>query len=200
MFSDYTRKVPSFSGYEIKNEWKMSKKAQEKSLVIKDKKVGGATGLQKNRLERLMNDPDKPVHIPQKRESKLKDPDALGEYVRNVMGSSAGAGSGDFHIYRGIRRRENQREGFRRAMAEKEKSTNEFNEWLDTTRSAEAAKTAKKAAKRKRLKEAKKLAKEELKEAGEKKKAKTTDSAAKADNEEEEDEAANDDEDQEEEK
>ena len=28
-------------------------------------------------------------------------------------------------------------------MAEKEKSTNEFNEWLDTTRSAEAAKTAK---------------------------------------------------------
>ena len=69
--------MPSFSGYEIKNEWKMSKKAQEKSLVIKDKKVGGATGLQKNRLERLMNDPDKPVHIPQKREAKLKDPDAV---------------------------------------------------------------------------------------------------------------------------
>jgi len=160
LFSDYTRKVPSFSGYEIKNEWKMSKKAQEKSELIKEKKVGGATGLQKNRIDRLMSDPEKPVHIPKQRELKLKDPDALGEYVRNVMGSSAGAGSGDFHIYRGIRRRENQREGFRRAMAEKEKATTEYNEWLEKTRSEEAAKTAKKAAKRKRLKEAKKRAKQ----------------------------------------
>jgi len=160
LFSDYTRKVPSFSGYEIKNEWKMSKKAQEKSELIKEKKVGGATGLQKNRIDRLMSDPEKPVHIPKQRELKLKDPDALGEYVRNVMGSSAGAGSGDFHIYRGIRRRENQREGFRRAMAEKEKAASEYNEWLEKTRSEEAAKTAKKAAKRKRLKEAKKRAKQ----------------------------------------
>ena len=55
--------------------------------------------------------------------------------------------------FRGIRRRENQREGFRRAMAEKEKAASEYNEWLEKTRSEEAAKTAKKAAKRKRLKE-----------------------------------------------
>ena len=55
----------------------MSKKAQEKSELIKEKKVGGATGLQKNRIERLMNDPEKPVHIPKKREAKLKDPDAV---------------------------------------------------------------------------------------------------------------------------
>ena len=56
-------------------------------------------------------------------------------------------------FFRGIRRRENQREGFRRAMAEKEKATTEFNEWREKTRDEEAAKTAKKAAKRKRLKE-----------------------------------------------
>merc|ERR1712131_299896 len=119
-------------------------------MGIKEKKVGGATGLQKNRIDRLMSDPEKPVHIPKQRELKLKDPDALGEYVRNVMGSSAGAGSGDFHIYRGIRRRENQREGFRRAMAEKEKAASEYNEWLEKTRAAEAEKTSKKAAKRKK--------------------------------------------------
>ena len=38
-------------------------------------------------------------------------------------------------------------------MAEKEKAASEYNEWLEKTRSEEAAKTAKKAAKRKRLKE-----------------------------------------------
>ena len=71
--------MPSFSGYEIKNEWKKSKKAQEKSEILKEKKVGGATGLQKNRIERLMADPEKPVHIPKKRELKLKDPDAVSK-------------------------------------------------------------------------------------------------------------------------
>ena len=45
--------------------------------------------------------------------------------------------------FSGIRRRENQREGFRRAMAEKEKNKKEFDEWLETTRNAEAEKTSK---------------------------------------------------------
>ena len=47
------------------------------------------------------------------------------------------------NIFSGIRRRENQREGFRRAMAEKEKNKKEFDEWLETTRNAEAEKTSK---------------------------------------------------------
>ena len=46
-------------------------------------------------------------------------------------------------IFSGIRRRENQREGFRRAMAEKEKNKKEFEEWHETTRAAEAEKTSK---------------------------------------------------------
>ena len=45
--------------------------------------------------------------------------------------------------FSGIRRRENQREGFRRAMAEKEKNKKEFEEWHQTTRAAEAEKTSK---------------------------------------------------------
>ena len=47
------------------------------------------------------------------------------------------------NFFSGIRRRENQREGFRRAMAEKDKHKKEFEEWHETTRAAEAEKTSK---------------------------------------------------------
>lgn len=36
-----------------------------------------------------------------------------------IVGSSAGAGSGEFHVYRHLRRREYQRQDFMDAMAEK---------------------------------------------------------------------------------
>ena len=65
----------------IRNEWKKSKKAEEKSEEksegLAGKKIRGYSDLQKNRIERLMADPEKPVHIPQSREWKLKDPDAV---------------------------------------------------------------------------------------------------------------------------
>ncbi|CAG5111204.1 Oidioi.mRNA.OKI2018_I69.chr2.g5534.t1.cds [Oikopleura dioica] len=156
--------LPCNPGFVIRNEWKKSDKAADKSENLI--KINNYTDIQRNKLDKLFENVDKPVSIPAKKEWKLRDPDATqNEYVRNVMGSSAGAGSGDFHIYRGIRRRENQREGYRRAMQKAEDDKKEFNDWLEKTRTAEAEATKKKADKRKKKKAAKKAAIEAAKKA-----------------------------------
>lgn len=60
---------------------------------------------------------DKPVYIPEPRSDK-KSPH-VPEFVRNVMGSSAGAGSGEFHVYRHLRRKEYARQKHIQLKAEK---------------------------------------------------------------------------------
>ncbi|EGW01850.1 PRKR-interacting protein 1 [Cricetulus griseus] len=74
-------------------------------------------------------------------------------------GSSAGAGSGEFHVYRHLRRREYQRQDYMDAMAEKQKLDAEFQKRLEKNKIAAEEQTAKRRKKRQKLKEKKLMAK-----------------------------------------
>ncbi|KAL0994480.1 hypothetical protein UPYG_G00122790 [Umbra pygmaea] len=112
---------------------------------------------QRLKLERLMRNPDKPAPIPDR--PKEWNPRAPPEFVRDVMGSSAGAGSGEFHVYRHLRRREYQRQDFLDKMTEKQKMDLEYLEKVEKNQQAADDRTAKRKRKREKLKQKKLLAK-----------------------------------------
>lgn len=126
----------------------------------KKKKPKTAYDIQRIRLEKLMNNPEKEVVIPEKDEiSKLPKCFQPPEYVNNVWGSSAGAGSGDFHLYRAVRRRQYAREKFMNVQAKIEKKDQEYREKVEMNEKEAEERTAKKRAKRLKKKEKKKKAK-----------------------------------------
>ncbi|KAF7661236.1 hypothetical protein LDENG_00266470 [Lucifuga dentata] len=145
---------------------------------------------QRLKLEKLMRNPDKLAPIPDR--PKEWNPRAPPEFVRDVMGSSAGAGSGEFHVYRHLRRREYQRQDFLDTMAEKYHKDQEYLDKVKQNQEAAEERTAKRRKKREKLKQKKltaKKAKEETKnknEEGDKR-------SASSEEEEEQDREADDD-------
>nr|CAG8445928.1 2860_t:CDS:2 [Entrophospora candida]CAG8589642.1 16046_t:CDS:2 [Entrophospora candida] len=98
--------------------------------------------LQRLQVERLLQRIDKPVTIPEIQDKpKLKPPKDI---VRNVQGSSAGAGSGEFHVYRAHRRREYTRIKLMEEETAKEEEKREFEEKIASIKEQEELKTAKK--------------------------------------------------------
>ncbi|RUP34607.1 hypothetical protein BC936DRAFT_138529 [Jimgerdemannia flammicorona] len=118
--------------------------------------------LQKKQLERLLKRVDKPVIIPDA--PKTKEIKAPKDIVRNVQGSSAGAGSGEFHVYRAHRRREYARLKMLDETAKKvllysapihdpqTEEQLEYDQKLEQMRAEDEARTAKKRAKRQKKK------------------------------------------------
>jgi hypothetical protein len=78
--------------------------------------------------------------------------------IINVMGSTAGAGSGEFHTFRGFRAKEYARLADMERERKAEKEQKEWEEERAAEQTEQDTKTSKKAEKRKRKKEAKKAA------------------------------------------
>lgn len=113
-----------------------------------------------NDVEALFAKPDREISIPGSKSTSLSAPP---EIVANVQGSSAGAGSGEFHVYKASRRREYER---LRAMDEEVQKEADEKEFL--ARKAEQEKKDAEKTERNRAKRAKALARKQKAKQGKK--------------------------------
>ncbi|KAG6832594.1 hypothetical protein H0H92_014430 [Tricholoma furcatifolium] len=110
---------------------------------------------QKSQLDRLLKDPQKPAFVPAP--PKEKTIRAPREMMKNVQGSSAGAGSGEFHVYKASRRREYERLKLLEDSTQKEITDAEFERKRREAEEAAEAKTAKNRVKRQKKKDRAKM-------------------------------------------
>jgi hypothetical protein len=107
-------------------------------------------------LEQLAKFEDKVQQLAERQEAKESELEVVP--IINVMGSTAGAGSGEFHTYRGYRAKEMARlEGFEREK-KLEVAQRQWEQERDEAAAAVEAKHAKSAAKRNQKKEKRKAA------------------------------------------
>jgi hypothetical protein len=116
---------------------------------------------QASQVEALFAKPDRDIHIPGS--ALAKNPSLPPEIVSNVQGSSAGAGSGEFHVYKASRRREYER---LRAMDEEVKKEEDEQDFAK--RKEELEKKDKEKTEKNRLKREKARLRKEKAKKGEK--------------------------------
>ncbi|KAJ6115590.1 hypothetical protein N7523_006007 [Penicillium sp. IBT 18751x] len=95
-------------------------------------------------IETLFKDPSKEIKLPEssnpRTSSSLAPPP---EIVTNVQGSSAGAGSGEFHVYKASRRREYERLRLMQSEVEKEKENADWEKQREEAKRKDDEKTEK---------------------------------------------------------
>ncbi|KAJ5577683.1 uncharacterized protein N7459_006647 [Penicillium hispanicum] len=110
---------------------------------------------QANQIETLFKDPSKEVQLPgtskQRTSSSLVPPP---EIVANVQGSSAGAGSGEFHVYKASRRREYDRLRLMQSEVDKEKDDANWEKQREEAKRKDDEKTEKNRRRREKKKAA----------------------------------------------
>lgn len=115
------------------------------------KRALGPIDEQAKTVEALFAKPDVEIKLPSSTISTFKAP-APPEIVANVQGSSAGAGSGEFHVYKASRRREYERLRAMDDEVRKEKDGEAFERERREREERDAEKTRKNREKREKLK------------------------------------------------
>jgi hypothetical protein len=111
-------------------------------------------------LDALFARPDQEIRLPDpERDQQRRRAAPLPEIVSNVQGSSAGAGSGEFHVYKAARRREYERLRLMDEEVAKERQAADFESAKKERESKDDEKTRKNRAKREKKMKARQKAK-----------------------------------------
>lgn len=105
---------------------------------------------QASQVDALFANPDREIRIPDGTKARTLAPPP--EIVTNVQGSSAGAGSGEFHVYKASRRREQERVKAMEEEIRKEKDIAEFEQQREEQEAKESKRSSKNKARRDKAK------------------------------------------------
>jgi hypothetical protein len=110
-------------------------------------------------VDALFAKPDKPIELPPAGGAAKQELPPPPEIVTNVQGSSAGAGSGEFHVYKAGRRREMERLRVMQEEVDRETGDKEWESKRNEARKKDEMKTGKNRRKREKAKARKEQAK-----------------------------------------
>ncbi|KAL4878666.1 hypothetical protein BJY04DRAFT_109337 [Aspergillus karnatakaensis] len=113
-------------------------------------------GDQATAISSLFKDPSKEIRLPNASQHRTaSNLPAPPEIVANVQGSSAGAGSGEFHVYKASRRREYERLRLMQDEVDREKDEVEWQKKQEEVRRKDEEKTEKNRKRREKRNKAK---------------------------------------------
>lgn len=107
---------------------------------------------QASQVDALFAKPDRDIAIPDGTLTKNQQLSAPPEIVANVQGSSAGAGSGEFHVYKASRRREYERIKTMDEEVAREQADEDFEKKREEMKKKDEEKTGKNRKRREKLK------------------------------------------------